>query len=132
VDAAGRPNAYNYTDAVMGNPPVIYYRLRIIEATGYSYSSIVMVKPAQKLGTITVNPNPFTDRLQISITGSTEGELKYELMTLDGKQLRMGNGKITRGSNTFFINDVGNLMRGTYMLRILSRDDLRTFRVVKE
>jgi hypothetical protein len=132
VDAAGRAHVYTYVDAVQGNPPAIYYRLRIIEATGYGYSSIVVVKPGQKMGTVTVNPNPFVDRLQVTVVSQTDGDLNYEILTLDGKQIKMGNGRLARGSNTFFVNDIGGMQSGTYLFRIHSKDDVKTFKVIKQ
>jgi plastocyanin len=131
VAAAGRAHQYSFVDPIQGNPSKIYYRLKIAERVGYSYSSIVLVRPGEKTTSITASPNPFSNKVQFTINSSSDGNMGYSLIGLDGKQVRSGLNRVSKGSNTFFINDLQTLQQGIYMLRVQLNDEVTTIKLVK-
>ena len=103
-----------------------------MDRAGYSYSGIVLIKPGQKAGVITVSPNPFRDKIQFTVTSDKEGSLRYTLVGLDGKHVKGGVTKLSKGSNTFFVNDAGTLQPGIYMLCIRTDDEMQTIEMIKK
>jgi hypothetical protein len=133
LPAAGSGHEYSFVDPVSGNPSRIYYRLKISENTsGYSYSSVVLIKLDQKTGSVIVSPNPFKDKVQFTINSNADANMTYSLVGLDGKQIRTGSNKISKGSNTFFVNGLEQVQPGIYMLRIQIDDEARIVKLVKD
>lgn len=131
VAAAGRPHSYDYSDPIINNPEKIYYRLKIHELAGYSYSGVVVLKTSATLGNITVAPNPFNKEVQLSISSSDVGNVTYTLLNSDGKQLRTVSQKLSRGTNVFFINDLGTLQTGIYFLQVQDKGESKTIKLLK-
>jgi hypothetical protein len=131
VPAANKPNIYNYNDPLVNNPVKIYYRLKIREMAGYSYSGIVVLKTAAVIGNITVAPNPFKSNIQLSINSSDDENVTYSLLSSEGKQLRTASQKINRGSNVFFISDLESLKTGIYFLQVQYNDEMKTIKLLK-
>ena len=131
VTAAGKANAYNYNDALVNNPEKIYYRLKIQETLGYSYSGIVVLESSASLGSIKVTPNPFRKEIQLSITSPEVRNITYSLLSIEGKQLRTASQKLSRGSNVFFMNDLESLQTGIYFLQVQYNGEMKTIKLLK-
>ena len=131
VPAAGKANVYNYNDPLVNNPEKIFYRLKIQEAQGFSYSGIVLLKTSAAIGNITVAPNPFKKDIQLSITSSEAENITYSLLNSEGKQLRTTSQKLSRGSNVFFINDLESLQTGIYFLQVQYGAEMKTIKLLK-
>jgi hypothetical protein len=132
VTALGRPSQYSYVDHITGNPSNIYYRLRISERSGYTYSSTVLIKLDQKAGNVVVMPNPFTSKVQFTLTSGSDGLLTYSLFNIEGKQVRTATTRVLKGSNTFFMNDLESLQPGIYMLKVQLNDQVITNKLIKK
>ena len=131
VTAAGRPSTYDYNDPVSGISDRVYYRLKIKEAVGFSYSGIIMLKTSAVAGNISVAPNPFKENVQLSINSSTATEASYTLLSSDGRQIRKATQKLSPGTNVFFINDLESLQRGFYFLQVQYDNQVKTLKLLK-
>jgi len=131
VPSANKPSTYNYNDPIVNNHEKIYYRLKIQEMAGYSYSGVVALKMSAIAGNITVAPNPFKSNVQLSISSSDAENVTYALLNSEGKQLRTASQKLNRGSNVFFINDSESLQAGIYFLQVRSNDEMKTIKLLK-
>ncbi len=93
---------------------------------------MVLIKLDQKTGSVIVSPNPFKDKVQFTINSNADANMTYSLVGLDGKQIRTGSNKISKGSNTFFVNGLEQVQPGIYMLRIQIDDEARIVKLVKD
>jgi len=131
VPSKGSSSSYSYNDPVPGNSDKIFYRLKIQEMAGYSYSGVVVLKASTIIGNITVAPNPFKENIQLSINSSATDNIRYSLLSSEGKQLRVASLKLSRGSNVFFINDLESLQTGVYFLQVQENDQVKTIKLLK-
>jgi len=131
VPSRGMASSYSYNDPLTGNPDKIYYRLKIREMAGYSFSGVIALKMSVVIGNVNVAPNPFRDNVQLSINSSDAGNINYTLLSSEGKQLKNASEKISRGSNVFFINDLGSLQAGIYFLQVQSNGETKTIKLLK-
>ena len=131
VASANKPNTYTYNDPIVNSPEKIYYRLKIRETAGFSYSGTVVIKTSEVLGNISVAPNPFRGTIQLSINSSDAENITYTLLNGEGKQLRNASQKLSRGSNVFFVNDLESLQTGVYFLQVQYNNEVKTLKLLK-
>jgi hypothetical protein len=131
VASKGSSSSYTYNDPLSGNLDKIYYRLKIQEMVGYSYSGVVALRMSTSIGNISVAPNPFKSNIQLSINSTGTENITYALITSEGKQLRITSQKLSRGSNVFFINDLEPLQPGVYFLQVREDDQVKTIKLLK-
>lgn len=133
LPAFGRAHVYNYNDeAADQNADKIYYRLKIVDIdNSLTYSGIVLLKRSLTQGTVVVMPNPFSKELRFSITSTSTENITYTLLNSEGKQLRKTSQKLNRGSNVFYINDLGSIQTGIYFLQIQLNDEIKTIKLLK-
>lgn len=116
---------YMYTDQVsLRENPLLYYRLKQVDMTGaYTYSKIAVVKYAAT-HTLTVYPNPASDRIRID--AGARQPASAEIIDLLGKSCMKINANY---------DDIGTsvLMPGVYMVRVNYTDgSSESTRLIKE
>lgn len=132
VQALGRGNVYTYNDPVSVSSDKIYYRLKIQERSGdFSYSNSVLLKTSAVSGSISAGPNPFKKQVQFSITASQATDMTYTLISVDGRQLKKNTQRLSKGTNTYFINDLESLQTGIYFLQVQYDDVVKTIKLLK-
>ncbi len=123
VAAAGNNSGsltYNFTDDVstVQKYPVIYYRIKAVDADGsFSYSNIATVKPASS-GSIIIWPNPVADKANVSILSTDAGNIQLRLMDYTGKTILVRNYAVVKGNNQLEVTNLSNLAKGMYILQI--------------
>jgi len=129
---------YSYLDinAMNLHVPVLYYRIKQVDADGkFIYSIIVTVQPAQNNTgqPVTAYPNPFTNQITLKImsVAATRQHNQVALYTLDGKLLYQRDIGPVSGS-TILLNDLPRLAQGVYLLRTSINGELLTIKMIHE
>jgi len=126
-------NSYVYNDNILFEPlPVYYYRLKIVDKdANFKFSEVLQLRSDLNKNLVTVNPNPFKDRLLITIQSLSPDKVTFILTDVCGRQIVKKNKSIFAGTNVIGINETGNLTRGTYFLTIIKSDQTQTIKVIK-
>ncbi len=139
VAAAGNNSGtltYNFNDDVstLLKYPVIYYRIKAVDADGsFSYSNIAIVKPATA-GSISIWPNPVTDKANVSLFSTDAGMVQLRLMDYAGQTIRVTNFPVIKGNNQLEVGNLNQLANGTYILQITAANgtDRLTEKIIKK
>jgi len=78
-----------------------------------------------------VNPNPFKDRLLITIASAVADKATFLLSDISGRELLKVNKQIPVGTNVIGIDETNNLSKGTYLLTIIKSNQSQTIKVIK-
>lgn len=107
---------YQFIDDLKTNASVIYYRLKIVDLNGrFSYSKIVAIQLNEKYS---VYPNPFVDKINISLNMPENGNVQYRILSIDGKVIVSRKVFLQKGTNIIVANDLGFITAGNYFLEI--------------
>jgi hypothetical protein len=80
---------------------------------------------------VKIYPNPFESEIQINATLIEESEITIELVSIEGVVIRELMNKILQeGTHNIKFNDIDYLQNGVYLLRISTRDQVITKRIV--
>jgi hypothetical protein len=125
-------NDYAYTDARPAGG-ISYYRLRAVDIDGkYQYSDIVSVtRPVGELFVRKLYPNPFTDKLSITIETSRKQEILLYLYDLSGKLIRQQTTIATGGIQEIILDKLDRLESGIYYLQSSVAGETNWIKLVK-
>lgn len=115
----GNNGSYRITDnAVQMNAANAVYRIKAMDKDDkYSYSRIASLRLA-KINNVVYGPNPFTDYVTINYAATATGKLSINLFNIQGKRVMTKELQVTRGTSTITINNLGNLVKGTYVVEM--------------
>ncbi|MBY0427504.1 MAG: T9SS type A sorting domain-containing protein, partial [Cytophagales bacterium] len=103
-----------------------YYRIKVQSGEGVGYSKVVAVNLDKELS-ISVFPNPYSEKTFIRTFSKTNSTLSYTLLDVSGHILSTGevssNGELSIGEN---------LIAGVYVLSIDTPTGKEFFRILKE
>ena len=109
---------YQFIDDLKTNASVIYYRLKIVDLNGrFSYSKIVAIQ-LSKGEKYSVYPNPFIDKINISLNMPEDGNVQYRILSIDGKVIVSRKVFLQKGINIIIANDLGFTTAENYFLEI--------------
>jgi SdrD B-like domain/Secretion system C-terminal sorting domain len=135
VNGAGNSNSrinygFNHLQPIAG---VNYYRLKLVDKDGkFTYTNTVALNVTIKGLTITaVYPNPFTDRVNVSITAAGTDKATVKLFDNAGKLVYSNETTVQRGNNTITINNLAKLAAGTYLIQVNAGDAVLTKQLMK-
>jgi len=122
---------YNYSDEKSSNG-TNYYRLKQIDKDGkYSYSSVVMLKGENtRLEITSLYPNPAKDVINVAISSPKIESAALTVTDITGKILMRTNTSLVKGDNFVQMN-TSSLATGTYYIRLISNDEVKTVQFVK-
>jgi hypothetical protein len=127
VAAAGNSDKvinYQYEDKPLSNASQYYYRLKMVDKDGATkYSSVVLIRNSAATLSL-VYPNPATDRITISINGTTLLNTRALLTDVNGKVLQTIS--LTQSSTPV---NISQYQRGMYVVKF---SDGSSVKVVKE
>jgi Secretion system C-terminal sorting domain len=113
-------NQYNFTDYApqLGTN---FYRLKQVDYDGkYKYSKILnIVLDNKQKQTITVSPNPVSDKFNIRVSADAPTNASMSVMNSTGQLLYQQNTKLVKGENLLAINNLQGLSNGLYTLQLL-------------
>jgi hypothetical protein len=110
-----------------------YYRLKIVDKNGsYTYSNVVVVKYNVSADVISnVKPNPFTNRIDIYIYLDNSKELMLNLYDVAGNMVYSKKVKGLKGANIVTVSDLAKLPKGTYLLKVITDNNIITEKLLK-
>ncbi len=126
-------NNYFYEDNILFEPAsVYYYRLRIVDKdANFKYSEVIQLRNDLNRNFVTVNPNPFKDRLVVTIQSLSPDQATFVLTDIRGRQIVRGNKSLFAGTNVLSINETDKLTKGTYLLTVARSNQIQTIKVIK-
>src|SRR6266700_7392819 len=84
-----------------------------------TYSNIKrVVFEDQQFSIYRVNPDPFKESLQLTISSRQDGRMMIKLISADGRIVRTTYANGTRGNNLISLNGLGSLTPGLYILEV--------------
>jgi SdrD B-like domain/Secretion system C-terminal sorting domain len=123
VAAAGNNQGtltYSLRDDVSALTGVIYYRIKLADIDGkVTYSNVVAIRIAN-VNSVKVWPNPFTDKLSVSIYSASAEQVTTKVVNTLGQAVITKLDKLVKGNNQILIEGLNNLAKGTYTLQIIS------------
>ncbi|MES2430811.1 MAG: SdrD B-like domain-containing protein [Bacteroidota bacterium] len=110
-----------------------YYRLKMIDIDGRAvYSNTVMINVTiTAINIAGIYPNPFADKINISLATDINGLVKVRLINAAGQVLRNQQNAVRAGVNVIAINDLKSLTSGTYLLEIKMSGKVLTQKLIK-
>ncbi|MBS1777336.1 MAG: T9SS type A sorting domain-containing protein [Bacteroidetes bacterium] len=126
-------NNYSFVDKGVGaNHSKVFYRLRMIDFDGRTnFSNVQSVRFGRDVVSVTTQPNPFHDKLMISIYSREGGSTLVTLSDLQGKVVYSTSVITSIGQNDLSIQPT-NLASGMYVLRVSNKEGFFTQKIVKE
>ena len=125
--------SYNYIDLQIGEQGNnIYYRILAVEHNGKKYFSSIRNLLRSSKNNIIVYPNPFFDYVKLSILGTSQNEVvTIKILSIDGKLIFENVHKLNKGSNEIMLNSFGGITNAVYILQVLKKDKIETFKILK-
>ena len=132
TNASGKNN-YSYTDNITTEASsIFYYRLKSVDKDGnFKYSEVIKINMPPNGKFAEVNPNPFKEKLLVTIQSPTQDKATLILTDLSGRQLFKQNKIISPGRNEVLINEAGKFSKGIYLLTIIESQQTQSIKVVK-
>jgi hypothetical protein len=134
VKAGGKSTTvikYAYTDKTADLGRTIYYRLKQVDMDGkFSYSPIAIVEPALDKESVTVYPNPFADKLELSVKAKQSGSAKIVVANIAGKIVYSSTEIVNVGKTTLSLS-LDSLESGIYFITINTNGEHKTVKLVK-
>lgn len=140
VNAVGNSNKlvnYSFIDkdvVTSAGAKVVYYRLKTIDVDASSETSIVKVVNfnSDAKGSIATYPNPFTNELNITINAATAGTADVLLYDLFGKIVYQKQMQVDNGDTNLKVDELSNLPKGFYVIKVLVNDNEFVEKLIKE
>ena len=124
------PRNYTFTD----NEPVndiMYYRIKLVTATGFTYSQVIILYTGNISFEIKSLVNPFDS--YISFDAVAPADMKTNILLFDsfGRLVKQKEETFYKGFNKVTFTDLDLLSNGTYFLRIQADKQVINKRVIK-
>ncbi|GEM_PF-3358529 len=117
VGNSSNENTYRFTD-LQPAPGVNYYRLKIVDVDGsYEYSDIVTIR-LQTVVKLTAWPNPFSNKLQLSLLQNNSSTLLVKMFSTTGQLMLQKNVAVVSGNNNITIDNVQSFKAGFYIIEV--------------
>ena len=132
INATGSSN-YSYVDNSMpADAVVFYYRLKSVDKDGnFKYSPIVKIRMPANGKFASVNPNPFKQKLLVTIESLNAGKVIFIINDIGGRQLYKQSKNITPGTNEIEIGEAAKFSKGIYMLTIIEPQQTQSIKLIK-
>ncbi|HWB28576.1 MAG TPA: T9SS type A sorting domain-containing protein [Chitinophagaceae bacterium] len=126
----GTQQNYTYTDDAPLNG-INYYRLKQVNTDGNYYYSQVSIVKFTPTGILKVYPNPASSYLTVSLSNDKNEAAYISVFDASGRLLYSKQEQLTTGANTIRINLPGNMVNGTYLLKISTGSNTYTSKFLK-
>jgi trimeric autotransporter adhesin len=140
VKAAGNSSkliSYKMEDLNAANAysnKLAYYRLKMVDVDGsFDYSNVKVVDfNDAKDAEIKVFPNPFSDKLTITLSSISTENVQIEIVDLFGKVVAQQNQILSVSNPEIVLPSLTKLSNGVYIIRIQSGSEIHTRKLIKE
>ena len=131
VDSTGSTLPFTWRDTRPG-AGINYYRLQL-ETTGGAkvYSDMIALHSVDPNALLTVAPNPFSQQVQFGVPLTAAARVGYRIMDLYGHVMQTGQFTGQAGSNLFWVNGLGNIPAGIYLLEVQAGVQRYTQKLIK-
>jgi endonuclease I len=122
---------YSFTDNILPNATIVYYRLKIIDADGkFKNSNIVAIKLNKNFPNAMVYPNPTIGELNIRLYEPLFTNSTLQVLDVTGRLVKQQN---VSANNVILLIDVKDLSAGRYFIKIANSKQVinQSFVVVK-
>lgn len=125
---------YTYNDAVNGsNPPVYFYRIKMILTSGaFKYSSQVKVNPYKNGFYVEAGPNPFAGEIRVSINSTLQEQARISLSNITGQIVWQQKNILQQAVNTVMLTGLDAFHPGIYFLTIKTQTQKKTIKLIKQ
>jgi protocatechuate 3,4-dioxygenase beta subunit len=134
VNATNTPGILNYAaeDVITNiNAPVLYYRLKVVDRNGSSsYSNTIAFKVDNNKPTIVIAPNPANSYFTVKITADKEADAVIKVVDITGRTIVTQKTTVLQGVNTISFNNLSNFSAGTYMVHVITNQNITTEKLV--
>ena len=79
----------------------------------------------------TIHPNPFKDKLLVTVESALTEKTTLTLTDIGGRQLYKQSKTLSAGTNLLEINEAGSFTAGTYILTIADSQHSQNIKVIK-
>ena len=124
-------SSYSFTDPLIPNRPVLYYRLKMLDIDGkFTYSKTVTIKVSNYFSNALVYPNPTSGTLTIKLLEQLKENSLLQVLDITGRNVK--HEMIRNGSLNISLN-VTSLPEGRYFIRIANSQQLinESFIIIK-
>jgi hypothetical protein len=119
--------AYTYNDRSI-TEPVNYYRLKQVDLDKhYAYTGVIKLVNYASQSSITVFPNPVTDKVRVSIKGNFDG-LTLQVVDVTGRAVLKAI-KVTAADTDL---DLSVLSQGAYYIKCIRNNQSDVIKIVKQ
>jgi uncharacterized repeat protein (TIGR01451 family) len=129
---SGSAVSYSFIDSTAFSG-VCQYRLKMIDHDlQYKYSAVVSL--TNKINGISIEkiyPNPVISETTISLRSDKAQEILLQLTDITGKILIRKNATCRVGLNTWLLDGLGLLQKGSYLLQLITKDQSLNEKLVK-
>ena len=129
-----RASWYQYTDQDAPRDQTLYYQLKQTDKDGrndYSERIEIAATGRSQLQLLDIRPNPVKNRVQVYYEADLSGELSWELIDVQGRQV-MASSLAERQQNGLLDLELSSIPTGIYMLHIRSREASAWAKLQKE
>jgi hypothetical protein len=132
INANGNASSYSHDDNNLAGK-VNYYRLKMVDVDGrFKYSNtVVITETGSSVVLNTIRPNPFVNRLVISLHLEKAQEVNMILVDAAGRQVRTSKANAEKGYNDIWVNNLDGLSKGMYILKIYADGNVYQEKLVK-
>jgi uncharacterized repeat protein (TIGR01451 family) len=123
---------YSFTDT-FPQTGINYYRLKIADLDQhFKYSSVIAMKKTKNNILIkNIYPNPFINKIELSIYLNKEQSIRLNLLDYQGNLLTWKEQKGKTGTNTILFNNLKSLCKGIYLLQLITEDGMQNEKLIK-
>jgi hypothetical protein len=130
-------NNYRLEDAnafALTSVSKLYYRLKQVDNDGkFEYSNVISVNNAElTTEELDAYPNPFSDKLTVSVTAIETGIVNIDVVDISGRVMLSLNKTIDNGKNLITIDEVSALNKGIYFIKLNSHGVSKVVKMIKQ
>ena|GEM_PF-2808505 len=131
VDSTVSTLPFSWQDTHPGTG-VDYYRLQL-ETTGGAkvYSEMLALHSIDPNSLLTVQPNPFSQSIQFGVPLTAATRVDYRILDMYAHVVQTGQLAGQAGPNLFWINGLGNIPAGIYILEVQAGTQRYTQKLIK-
>ena len=131
--SVGNTTIYNFSDLDPSNTPIVYYRIKeLLQNGSIVYSNVLTTQSVFNSNTITINPNPVVDGLNLSVLSDATTPASLIIMNTQGKIVCTKSIHLNMGFNSLNYNNLSFLSKGIYIVKIQSDMNTQSKIFIKE
>jgi len=123
-------SAYTFNDPKGLTGPA-YYRIKMIEGTGFRYSKVILLVPDAIPFSVDDPVNPFAGNIACNVVAPGNGSVSVSLTDSYGRVIRTYRQQVNRGNNILNIASLQGVSTGIYTLQVTWQQESISKRIMK-